>query len=577
MQRYLDEQTRSWKAHLAETERSTAMVTTMLLLVIYASWAGVDFLLERERLAQLLPERFSVVGLAAILTVVLWRVKSVTVDRIAMALEVLVAGAMVAHFTVIVSHTVFYTVAFSLVFWGFGLMLRWHWSLTAACFAALHLIHLAIWLMYGGVDPATFVSFYLFLVTTSMTSVVGGVVRMRLQRIAFVSAFDLERKHEEIGALIGNTSSAIWSVDRLSRPIAGNQVFTARFQGDAGGTRWQAHYLRAFHGEQFSVELTEELAGAAVPLEVSFNPIRHGNEVTGVAVFAQDISVRKTQEQRIARAHRELLTASRLAGMSEVASDVLHNVGNALNSASVSAQLAVERLQQLRIDRVERSAALLQAATKENGPAGKVEQIGDYLKQLGVSLSVGRASTVTELQACLESLDKVAKTVAAQNAHARVVQVDEEVGVFELLATAVELCQPQLGEVRVEVAPADELSVRVDRFKIVQILSNMILHAGLAAEAAHRLDGVVRVSVDGGASRLAIEVADNGKLEDRADSEVVFRQAFGTGPDLHWSHLAARQIGGELKCRVDEQAVLRLELPLRENRAAVEVAAAIPA
>jgi hypothetical protein len=570
MQRYLDEQTRSWKAYLARTERSTAMVTTILVLVIYASWAGVDFLLERERLAQLLPERFTVVGLVAILAVVLWRVKSVAVGRIAMVLEVLAAGAMVAHFTVIVSHTVFYTVAFSLVFWGFGLMLRWHWLLTAACFAALHLIHLALWLLQGGVDPATFFSLYVFLVTTSVSSVAGGVVRVRLQRSAFIAAFALERKHEEIGALIGNTSSAIWSVDRLSRPIAGNQVFTDRFQRDARGARWQAHYLRAFQGEQFSVELTEELAGAAVPLEVSFNPIRHGDEVTGVAVFAQDISVRKAQEQRLARAHRELLTASRLAGMADVASDVLHNVGNALNSARVSTQVAVERLQQLAVDRVERSAALLQAA-RQNGPAGKVDQVGDYLKQLGVSLSVGRASAVTELQACLESLDKVARTVAAQDAHARVVQVDEEVGVSELLATAVELCQPQLGEARVEVAPADELSLRVDRFKIVQILSNMILHAGLAAEAAHRLDGVVRVSVERGARRLAIEVADNGKLEDRADSEVVFRQAFGSGPDLHWSHLAARQIGGELKCRVDEQAVLRLELPLRDSRAAVEV------
>ena len=46
------------------------------------------------------------------------------------------------------------------------------------------------------------------------------------------------------------------------------------------------------------------------------------------------------------RVHKELMTASRQAGMAEVATNVLHNVGNVLNSVNVSASLVAERLKQ---------------------------------------------------------------------------------------------------------------------------------------------------------------------------------------------------------------------------------------
>ena len=42
----------------------------------------------------------------------------------------------------------------------------------------------------------------------------------------------------------------------------------------------------------------------------------------------------------------KLISASREAGMAEVATGVLHNVGNVLNSVSVSATVVCDRLRQ---------------------------------------------------------------------------------------------------------------------------------------------------------------------------------------------------------------------------------------
>ena len=57
-----------------------------------------------------------------------------------------------------------------------------------------------------------------------------------------------------------------------------------------------------------------------------------------------DISQRKQAEEALKRTQDELITASRLAGMAEVATSVLHNVGNVLNSVNVSASVVADQL-----------------------------------------------------------------------------------------------------------------------------------------------------------------------------------------------------------------------------------------
>jgi len=51
----------------------------------------------------------------------------------------------------------------------------------------------------------------------------------------------------------------------------------------------------------------------------------------------REIAERQRAEQEVDRVHKQLLTASHEAGMAEVATGVLHNVGNVLNSVNVSA------------------------------------------------------------------------------------------------------------------------------------------------------------------------------------------------------------------------------------------------
>jgi hypothetical protein len=60
------------------------------------------------------------------------------------------------------------------------------------------------------------------------------------------------------------------------------------------------------------------------------------------------------------------MTASRQAGMAEVATNVLHNVGNILNSVNISASLVIERVKQSKAPGVSRVAALAAGAGRRS-------------------------------------------------------------------------------------------------------------------------------------------------------------------------------------------------------------------
>ena len=58
-----------------------------------------------------------------------------------------------------------------------------------------------------------------------------------------------------------------------------------------------------------------------------------------------EIQERTRMEAEVEKGHKQLLKASRLAGMAEVATSVLHNVGNVLNSANVLGSSILEHVQ----------------------------------------------------------------------------------------------------------------------------------------------------------------------------------------------------------------------------------------
>ena len=97
----------------------------------------------------------------------------------------------------------------------------------------------------------------------------------------------------------------------------------------------------------YSVRATKVVDDEVGSFTDSFNSMLDQIQTRDTALL-HEIAERKRAEEELQRTQQQLIDASRQAGMAEVATGVLHNVGNVLNSVNVSATLIAERLGQAR-------------------------------------------------------------------------------------------------------------------------------------------------------------------------------------------------------------------------------------
>ncbi|MGD8452561.1 MAG: CHASE domain-containing protein [Phycisphaerae bacterium] len=319
--------------------------------------------------------------------------------------------------------------------------------------------------------------------------------------------------------------------------------------------------------------------GAEFPMQVSLSGYTdHEGPVT--VALVKDITDRKRAEVELETANRELQDASRRAGMAEVASGVLHNVGNVLNTANVSAQLATDRARQLQVAKLTRVVPLLeeQAAADEASPAAaKNRQIALYLRQLAEHLTDEQANMLQELGALQGSIRHVADIVSMQQTYARDSGVVETFSVNSVIRDALRMSATsfeQLG-IAVVVQCPERLKLTTDRQKLLQILVNLIRNANHALQERDepgRQLTVAATQTDGGRVRTA--VIDNGVGIAPEHVARLFAFGFTTKKDghgfgLHSSALAVKAMGGSLTAHSDGRghgATFTLELPAEPER-----------
>jgi signal transduction histidine kinase len=275
---------------------------------------------------------------------------------------------------------------------------------------------------------------------------------------------------------------------------------------------------------------------------------------------------------------RKLVQTSRAAGMAEVATNVLHNVGNVLNSINVSATVALDHARQAPVDGLGKACDLLREHEADlpnffaQNPKGKL--LVQYLQKLSLASGRSREQTVAELSALQRNVEHIKVIVSTQQALARAGDMVERFSARELCDEALELHAAALVKLHVEVERdyRDEVDVvEIDRHKLLQILVNLFSNARDAlADVSGRRLLLLRLH-SAGPTRFAIEVVDSGSGIDAPHLVKVFSHGFttkrgGHGFGLHASACAAIEMGGSLTVTSDgvgRGAVFRLELPRR--------------
>jgi C4-dicarboxylate-specific signal transduction histidine kinase len=297
--------------------------------------------------------------------------------------------------------------------------------------------------------------------------------------------------------------------------------------------------------ERANVELKHEIAERQRAEEEIGRYKDHLEELVGA----------RTRE--LENAQGRLLDLSRRAGMAEIASGVLHNVGNVMNSVNVGASMARDTARALKVEGLAGISGLLEQHADnlgeflESDPVGK--KVPAYLKTLGLALAEDKRELLAKVEHVLEHLEHMKKIIVAQQSYAKSGGVMDVCSLEEVVESAISIHDVALRQSDIELR-RDYQSlprVSVDRHQIMQIVVNLISNAKHALLASPRRDPVIKVSIrsEGGFAR--IEVEDNGIGIPGENMTKIFSHGFttkknGHGFGLHNCANGAQRMNGSL-------------------------------
>ncbi len=284
----------------------------------------------------------------------------------------------------------------------------------------------------------------------------------------------------------------------------------------------------------------------------------------------------QTSLNQLYSAQRQLSDASRRAGMAEVATSVLHNIGNVLNSVNVACKVLIDSIRQSRSNGLTKAAALISeqrdlGAFFTNDERGK--RLPEYLCKLAETIGAEQSANLATLQSLEKNIDHITAIVGMQQKHARFAGVIESLSLAELMEDAIRFNSAASDGQAVEIVrELDDLpAVDVDRHRMIQIIMNLLSNARQAVQGAEdeRRRIIVRVKKEDD-FRVAIEIEDFGVGIPKENLTKIFNLGFTTRKDghgfgLHSSSCNAIEMGGTLTAHSDgpgRGALFRLLIPI---------------
>jgi signal transduction histidine kinase len=299
----------------------------------------------------------------------------------------------------------------------------------------------------------------------------------------------------------------------------------------------------------------------------------------GIATQAGVQLGRVFERRRSQEIMKQFVAASRMAGMADIATAVLHNVGNVLNSVNVSASMISSNLRKSKCGQLAKGVQIMRKHQSELGPFFSTHPKGkfllEFLEALAADLGNEQAVLASEADALQSNIDHIKQIVAAQQAYASVAGVREVLSAKALVEDALRLAAADLSRHQIEIIRdiQETPNLVTDRHKVLQILINLITNAKHAVD--HRSEGrQIRLGVSADENgHICISVSDNGVGISEENMVRIFQHGFttkktGHGFGLHSGANAARELGGRLSAHspgLGHGAVFILELPVEDQ------------
>jgi len=258
--------------------------------------------------------------------------------------------------------------------------------------------------------------------------------------------------------------------------------------------------------------------------------------------------------------NKKIMDFSRRAGMADVATSILHNVGNILNSTNVSLSLLKEKLHQFPTSKLSQVIELMNNNFSNigeyllNDEKGKL--IPAYLSEIVKVFNNQVEKFEIELSNLSIQIQHIKEIVTHQQTLSGISGIVECISMSELIDSSLQMTGIELGSDNIIVEKKYDFipSIKIDRIKMLQLLTNLIQNAKDAFKDSKKNEPkkIIIHAYQKNDSCFAIEISDNGVGIPKALIQKIFSYGFttkqnGHGFGLHSSALAAKEMGCSLE------------------------------
>lgn len=272
----------------------------------------------------------------------------------------------------------------------------------------------------------------------------------------------------------------------------------------------------------------------------------------------------------------KMVDIARSAGMAEVASGVLHNVGNVLNSVNVSTTIIKSNIKNDRLDGLERLADILKENKNDLSEFIKTDDKGQFvipfIEKLSEKMKSNKENQLEEIEALVANVNHIKNIVSMQQTYSGNMGVIDKVKASEVFEDAIKINISSINKNSVNLIRSyrHDPVISVDKHKLIQILVNLISNAKYSVINNAGKNRIIIVKINALAGNIIYSVEDNGIGIEEIYMKKIFEFGFkkrvgGHGYGLHHSALMAKELGGDIRVQSDGKekgALFKLSIPM---------------
>lgn len=323
--------------------------------------------------------------------------------------------------------------------------------------------------------------------------------------------------------------------------------------------------------------------GDTFPMEYVVSSMKLGDETMHVCIL-RDITKRKETETTLAEAQQTLVDSAHKSGMADMATGVLHNIGNILNSVNLAGEQINRISSSSKINGFIKANELLEghkdnlAEFFTNDDRGK--KLPAYYLKMGKVLTGEMTDIQTETQELIEKTTMMKEVISTQQTYAQSGFHTEQVEIDELMEDAL----------KIQIASLEKWGVKIHKHyretpaclgqksKLLQVITNLIKNAKEAMNNNDEFNKPKELTIETGViddNFSYIKITDNGCGISAQQLAKIFNHGFttkeqGHGFGLHTSANAMTEMRGTLKvdsAGVEKGASFTLTIPIYKKAA----------